>query len=276
MATPRSQASSSRWSDVSLIAGALIPLGLAVFFNLAGPTAQQVAEGAERPALAFDQYLVNLGKAPLGKQFLGAKFRFTNSSSNTVRITKLEPSCGCLNPRLEKREYEPNESGDFLVRVETPNEAPGPKEYTVIVHYTDPAPRQAELFFKVVLPEKQVVVRPRSLIFSQSGTDATTHDAYVIDYRAQPLRVTDVKSTSELVAVELGDVTRNDDGSWQQHLIITVSGDVPPGVHWPLVIITTNDEEFQHLKIPLQIRQRPQTEMSSDRTATKPDTNQTQ
>ena len=113
------------------IAGALAPFFASIVFHLIGPHAQAVTgQQVHRPALVFDQYLIDLGAIKPTK-YAYATFAFANSGKETVRVKDLQPSCGCLSPRLEKREYQPGEQGQFLVRIMVPNEAPGPKEYTI-------------------------------------------------------------------------------------------------------------------------------------------------
>ena len=57
-----------------------------------------------------------------------AKFRFTNVGTTPVKITDLQPSCGCTTAFLEKRQYGPGESGEiearfkFNGRLESPTE----------------------------------------------------------------------------------------------------------------------------------------------------------
>eukprot|EP00913_Durusdinium_trenchii_P013378 g12559.t1 len=122
---------------------------------------------------------------------------------NPVRITALKPSCGCLAPRLAKREFQPGEVGEIILPVKTPNEASGPREYTVKVQYEDPKPRETLLTFRVDLPEKRITVRPRSLIFYQYGTRSTTRDIFVTDYPRIGLQITKVECNSQYVDVKI-------------------------------------------------------------------------
>lgn len=42
-----------------------------------------------------------------------AVFRFTNEGDQTVRVIKVQSSCGCTVPQLAKKEYAPGESGEI-------------------------------------------------------------------------------------------------------------------------------------------------------------------
>lgn len=236
-------------------AAAALPFVLALLFSGFGARARHAAKGPERPALVFDQYLVNLGKVPPAK-FAAARFAFINTSQREVTIRQLNPSCGCLKPRLEKRTYSPGERGEFRLRVETPNEKPGPKEYFLNIVYEDPKPREVQLVFKVALP-KQVRIRPSALVFYQLGSEPTSRDVVVGDYRSEPLTVTGVDCDSPLVSTKLGDTVVDEHEIQHTLLTVTVSGRVPPKAQSVNVIIHTDDPEYPTLTLPLHIQGSP-------------------
>lgn len=238
-----------------LYLAACIPFALGVIFHTIGWRAQAAAKLAPPPALAFDQYLVNLGEVEPTAQVYG-RFGFTNTSDHPVTIHELKPSCGCLNPRLEKRTYAPGESGEFYLRVQTANEEPGPKEYFCKVLYEDIEPREVEVRFKVTLPDEQVAVRPRALIFYQpaGGAPPPSQKVVVTDYRAMPLRVTSIRCTSDLITATLGDAATDSDGVHRTYLSVAVTGSPTPGKHRALVRIFTNDPEYPELRVPLMIQ----------------------
>jgi hypothetical protein len=241
-----------RIGRLGVAAAALLPFALSVVFHGIGPHAQSAVPAAPRAALVFDQYQVDLGEAAPAA-FAVAEFRFANRSNRTVAIRDLQPSCGCLTPRLEKRIYGPNETGTFLLRVQTANEEPGPKQYWVKLRYDDPDPRAVELSFKVVLPQEKVVVRPKALIFYQLGEKPTSQEVAVIDYRGKGLGIVGVESSSPLVSVEVLDPEKDADGNHRQRVSITVTGAVPTGRHNALVNIVTDDAVYQTLRVPLVI-----------------------
>ena len=238
-----------------ILAGALIPFVASVVFHLIGPSARPAHEAPHRPGLAFDQYLVDLPpEAVKPAKYAYASFAFTNVGGETVRVKDIKPSCGCLNPRLEKREYRPGERGEFHVRVMIPNEEPGPKEYTIDVLYEDPQPRTAQLVFKVVLPDQRVIVRPRVLGFQMLGETPLSQEIFVTDFRSQPLSVTAVECKSPFVTAQLGETQQDDEGNQHTRLTVTAAGKVPPGVHWADLIIRTDDATYATLQVPLQLQ----------------------
>ena len=236
-----------------ILAGALVPFSAAIVFHVIGPSARPAQESPQRPGLAFDQYLVDLG-AVRPQKFAGATFGFTNAGRGTINIKDIKPSCGCLSPQLGKREFKPGERGEFFVRVMMPNEAPGPKEYSIDVSYDDPLPQVAKLTFKVVLPEQQVVIRPRALGFHQLGEEPTSQDIIVTDFRSEPLSVTGVECKSPLITAVLGTTQEDDEGNHHTRVTITAAGKVPPGTHWADLTIRTDDPQYATLQVPLQVQ----------------------
>ena len=235
-----------------LAAGIAIPFLAAIFAHAAGSRPRPVAAPPVRPALAFDQYVVNLGHvAPSEEVF--AHFDFTNRGGAPVEITGLVPSCGCLQPQMKKKVYRPGESGSFSVHVQTANEKPGLKEYHIAVNYTDPEPRHVDVFFRVELPDNQVTVRPRALAFYQFGDQPTSREIEIIDRRSRPLAIKHVECSGRIAHIAMEGSEVDDSGHWHGHLRITVPGNLPPGRTESIVRIVTDDKDYRVLRVPLVI-----------------------
>lgn len=175
---------------------ASLPFLCSFGFHSIKPSPSESVNPIERPALTFQQYAVNLHTIEL-QSIVKARFRFVNNSKHVVTIKNLDPSCGCLNPRLHKKVYQPGEQGYFDVRVSTPNSKPGKKEYTIDVEYEDTKPRVAELAFKFTLPEDMVLVRPLGILEYVRGNEVFEKEIKVMDFReGQKLTVTGVKCIS--------------------------------------------------------------------------------
>lgn len=236
----------------ALLAAALLPFGWSIYNRVCGSEPAAAVEPPERPGLVFHQHMVNLGKVD-STPVVGARFAFTNRGAHRVKIVAAKPSCGCLKPRIAKTEYAPGESGMFLLPVQTPNQKPGPHEYQLTVRYTDPKPREAVLIFKVTLPEKQLVVRPRALAVYQLGGRATEWKIHVTDYPKLGLKLTGVTCNSPYAAVKLGSVTLDAYGYRRHEVVVNVPADVPPGRHRGLIEIATDDPRYRTIKVPLII-----------------------
>ena len=267
-----------------LSAAMAVPFVLASVNYLLGSSPIPMTPPPVRGALAFDQYLVDMGRAE-ATQEVRAHFDFTNRGRNPLEIVALEPSCGCLQPRLQKlakrldapqpkmgpkppaetqeavadqRVYEPGESGFFAVRVQTANQKPGLKEYTVKVKYKDPEPRETQVTFRVVLPEIQVLVRPIALSFYQIGESAQPTPPQVFeitDYRPDHLTVQKVECTHPDMTIREISVGVEDDGLWHARYEIAAPDRLPPGETHGLVRLYVDDpaKKYKALRLPVRL-----------------------
>ena len=233
-------------------------MGLSLFVHASGVKPQPLGAEGPRASLAFEQYSVNLGSPPPRSEYIG-RFSFRNIGAQPLTIRNIEPSCGCLNPRLEKREYAAGESGEFYLRVRAANEQPGPHEYTCKLTYDDGQPRETEVRFKITLPTERVEIRPRALAFYQFSNQPTTREIAITDFRATPedrplarLEIVDVTCSLSWVQVAVGEAQFDDAGQRRQAVMVTVT-DVPPGTHQGSVIVRTNITEYAELRVPLRI-----------------------
>jgi len=232
--------------------GLAVPFLIAIAAHVAGSSMRPIVGDVSKPALVFRQHLVDLGEIPPDDEVVG-RFEFVNTGSSPVRITKLTPSCGCLQPRLEQDVYKPAEKGKFLVRVKTTLEAPGPKEYRIRVEFEDDQPRAIDLGFKLILPSHQVIVRPRGLMFYQLNGQPSQNEIAVIDSRPAPLHLEGATTSSNLASVEIGAAERDEEGRWRSTIKVTVAGNVPPGEHHATVTLFSNDATYPELRVPLII-----------------------
>ena len=241
-----------------LLAG-LLPCLMAVAVSALGPRPAQSAASSPRSPLAFHQYMVNLGEVPARRNHY-ARFAFTNRGTQPIEIRKIHTSCGCLSDHLEKRIFEPGESGELLLRIQAANQLPGSKEYTCEVTSGPPGKADVswstDLVFRIELPEQSVTLSPRALIVHQFNDQPTRNVVSIHDTRAEPLKVRRVECSVPFVTVSLlpRDSLKAEDieyGVVQQ--VEVVVGAAPSGQHDFSVRVLTDDREFDVVKIPVRV-----------------------
>lgn len=203
--------------------------------------------------------MVNLGEVPAKRNHYG-RFAFTNRGAEPIEIRRLTTSCGCLSDHMEKRVFEPGETGELLLRIQAANQIPGSKEYTCKV-ISGPVGNpdrswSTDLVFRIVLPEQSVTLNPRALIVHQFNSEPTRNIVSLLDTRGSPLRVKRVECDTPFVSVSLlpHEELRPEDveyGVVQQ--IEVVVGATPPGQHDISVRVVTDDPEFDVVKIPVRV-----------------------
>ena len=223
------------------------------------PSEARSSATIRKPPLAFYQYSVNLGHVEPRRDHF-ARFSFTNRGDETIKIRKLETSCGCLTDHLKQRVFKPGERGEFFLRVQSANQTPGRKDYMCKVLFGPVDNPQVEyatdLKFRVNLPKRSVSVSPRVLIFHQQTPTRTAHNIDVLDLRDNGLNVLDVSCDAPFVKVSLLDRNALTNGDRQRGVIerlqVVVEG-VPKGTHELVVRIVTDDDEFNLIKVPMRI-----------------------
>lgn len=207
-----------------------------------------------RPALAFRQYAVDLGKIQAMSESR-ATFVFFNRGKSPVEITKVVPSCSCLVPRVDQKQFAPGEDGKIILRIQPANEKPGPKELFADVSYNDPEPREVRLTFKLDIPERQMSVTPaQMMVFHPAGSDQTVATFTVTDGRKKSFELTDVAANTELITSAIGERTVSPTGEWSQTVKVTIPGELPSGKHHVLLRIKTTDPDYQELRVPMLLQ----------------------
>ncbi|MCY2962925.1 MAG: DUF1573 domain-containing protein [Planctomycetota bacterium] len=244
------------WTKRLQYAGWAFPLLLATLHQVLGSTQRPMAEVPTMPGLSFEQYLIDYGSVGPTEE-VRTHFAFVNMSDRLIEIDKLDPSCGCLQPRLDEKskQLDPGERGEFLIRIQTANQAVGPKEYTVTVYYRDPEPRQTTVRFRVTLPDNQVAVRPRAVMMYLTGDTPMIQSAEVIDRRSRKFEIVKLEcQPEELATVESLGETDDDEGHRHYKLRITVNPDFPDGAYRGTIWVHTNDPAYQTVRLPLAVQ----------------------
>lgn len=247
---------------VPLIVGALLPFGLSIYFCTQTPTAQAVTVSTQRSPIAFGQYMVNLGLVPAGRKYESAWFAFMNKGTETLTLGKPIASCQCINPSYiddkmqgQKNMFRPGEKGKVQVYMETARETAGEKEFQITVPWECGTQKgEAELTFRLALPEPQVVLNPSALIFYNLNLDDQKREFKIVDNRSKPLNFVGFEQTSELpkpISEVKYERTEDADGVRTITFTVNVAGKMPDRRVRESIHIQTDDPEFKTLRLPL-------------------------
>lgn len=206
-----------------------------------------------RADLRFAQPAIDAGQVR-GGPALVKRFAFRNDGDQPIEITDTRAGCGCLKPRLPKRQFAPGEEGWMDVEINTLTQPTGPNQWRVQVFYRDgERPRQTVLQVNALLI-KEVIVEPAALnIVTEQGI---AHEIIVTDLRPKSLSVTAVSSSSPPLRCRL-DGTRSDPAGRPVHAIhLEIGPDYPEGRHEEIVSIYTDDPEYRELRVPVTVTKR--------------------
>ncbi len=127
-----------------------------------------------------------------GDETVEAAYPFTNTSDSTVTIVESTASCGCTVPTLNKKAYEPGESGE-LNAIFTIGSRQGKqhKVITVVTETEDGTKDTYELQLDIDIPIP-VTFKPR-VRFWKLDSEATTQDIEITFHEKSPMVISDLK-----------------------------------------------------------------------------------
>ncbi|MFM7058734.1 MAG: DUF1573 domain-containing protein [Planctomycetota bacterium] len=232
-----------------------VPVAASAAHCLHSPFAPPLNITSDRPALVFESYLADQSRIVAeSRPVISEEFHFRNQGAETVRITSVEPSCGCLRPQLSSTQIAPGQRGQITLPVRTVNEPAGLREYMVNVHYEDPRPRTVSITWRVQLPEKKLLIEPRVLMILGNLANDETLPVRISDFRPgktdTPLRITDVSAAPGLITASVGGQTVSADAS-DTTVNVRFSQNLPPGKHRGIVTVRTEDPDYPALQIPV-------------------------
>ncbi|EIQ00638.1 Protein of unknown function (DUF1573) [Opitutaceae bacterium TAV1] len=125
-------------------------------------------------ALVFETTTISQ-PAQAGDTEMVTVFRFKNTGGTAEEITKLDSSCGCTVPELEKRVYQPGEAGEIKA-VFTFGDRTGRQGKEIRVRTAAAPDKPVVLRLETVIPEL-LSVSPRALLFRNGAQQETSKSA---------------------------------------------------------------------------------------------------
>jgi hypothetical protein len=146
----------------------------------------------DRPNMVFDEQHHGFGKI-VDTEDAVHTFKFTNKGNKTLVIADMHATCGCTLPNLEKKEYEPGESGEIKVTY-NPRNKHGVQNQTITITTNDPANPRSMLTIQADV-QPMVSVEPT---IAQSGVVRKAEERKItvtVTLRDPEAQVTDVTSS---------------------------------------------------------------------------------
>jgi len=206
------------------------------------PSAQPVpTDAASGPRITFDGAERNFGVIDDEKS-VSHEFKFTNTGSAPLTITNTHGSCGCTVPALEKKTYEPGESGQIKVTYNPANRR-GAQRTTVTVTSNDAASPSTVLNLTAeVLP--QLMADPQVVGFAQVRRGVPGSSTVKIHSRRADLRPMTATANNIRLLTKLGEGTEVEVGGekvMEYPLEVTLTPDAEVGPIQGVISIRTSD-----------------------------------
>jgi hypothetical protein len=155
-----------------------------------------------RGQLVFDQQEQSF-KVKAEQESIVAKYRFTNSGKESVKIENVKTSCGCTAAGLKKTEYAPGESGEIEAKF-TFGGRFGRQEKAIIVS-TSQSKENPIILRLVVDIEDQIHIRPE-LVFWRVGEQPDPKKIEVTIGDNATVKILSVVSDNPSIKAELSEV----------------------------------------------------------------------
>jgi hypothetical protein len=129
-----------------------------------------------------------------------AKYRFTNTGKQSLKIENVKTSCGCTTAALTKTEYAPGESGEIEAKFVFSGRT-GRQEKAITVT-TSAAPQQPTVLRLFVNIEEAVKIQPEMVLWrvGEQPEPKTIHIAVADD---SPAKLVSVTSDNPSVKVQI-------------------------------------------------------------------------
>jgi hypothetical protein len=213
-----------------------------------------------RADLHCPEATVALGEVKAG-QPLRHRFTIVNAGRDAVEVSAVQPSCGCLKPRMEEKRLRPGDSAVLVLEVNTLTAPAGPNAWRVQILYTcDGQARDLTLNLHATVVS-EISVQPAALILQTES--AIGADVIVTDARAKPLTVTGVRTTDPLLRAAVREVRSDDSGRMIQVVRVNVPPEFPDGRHEEMLQIFSSDPEYAELRVPVTVVKQSRSEVSA-------------
>lgn len=154
------------------------------------PAPKKQATKGGIPRIVFEKTVYDLGKMVPDK-FYNLKFAFANKGTGNLVIERTHATCGCTVPKLEKKIYEPGESGIIKVRYHAQKTA-GKVNKPLEVYSNDPAKPMVKCLIKGIV-ELAATVEPKMMKLSLKAENAGAQPIIIKSTTGKPISITQIK-----------------------------------------------------------------------------------
>ena len=173
--------------------------------NTAVDTADQQAkpqathQEIKLPEIRFEKIIHNYGDMGPGTRE-ESEFPFKNVGNGVLRISKIDAPCGCTVPKLDKKEYEPGQSGLISVRYHAQTE-PGNVRKVVYLETNDPANEKVTLTLKATVV-KRIAHEPERLKFFLGEEKDEVKEITLESLDGRPFSIKSFTSTANCITAD--------------------------------------------------------------------------
>ncbi len=163
------------------------------------PEKPKADANAPGPQVRFDKMVHDFGNVGPGTANV-CEFGFKNVGEALLKIIEVVPTCGCTIFTLDKKEYEPGESGVLKIKFNAPIPA-GATTKHITVTSNDKAAPTLTLTLKATVVAR-VDYQPKTLNLLLKDEDKALPKVTLTSIDGKPFSVTSVKSTANAISAD--------------------------------------------------------------------------
>ena len=203
------------------------------------------------PALASAQIRFTHAAADLGELRGGPvyqhRFDFVNQSSRPIEVIDFRLGCGCLQPLLAKRIYQPGEKGTLLMNVRTLGQPNGARSWHAHIVYRDGETKQEASLVIAARIRNEVTIEPSILAITVDSM--LRQEVTIKDHRAQPMQIKAVLASSPALRISTLPTSA---GVTKIILEVSRSG-LTASRQEETLDIYSDDPHYRHLQVPITL-----------------------
>lgn len=184
-------------------------MGRNVLIILVAAASVQVLQAGEaggqapgRPKIVFEQTTHDFGQVGPSTRN-SCEFHFTNAGEGVLLITEVTKTCGCTPVTLDKKRYEPGESGVIKVKYHASSK-PGNANKHLYVKSNDTENPNVTLFIKAEIVQK-VEYHPANLVLSPGEENGGMKKITLRSIDGQSFKISRFKATGNCIWADLSD-----------------------------------------------------------------------
>lgn len=206
---------------------------------------REIVAATQKPTIHFENPDFNFGKVYKGKK-VEHIYKFENLGNDTLKITRVKPSCGCTAVILTNNTIPPGETGEIKATFKTSSYSGNIKK-SITVSSNDPDTPRHKLTFSGEIIE-DISIKPRNINFGSINSEKEVAKTVTVTVKSQTgpdFKINKITPSRQFVTAS---IDRENDGEY----VINVTLEDKPkiGRFSGTIVLETNSPKQKRANIP--------------------------
>jgi hypothetical protein len=198
----------------------------------------------------FQEVSKDFGSVPRGPT-LSHSFLVKNTTPDTVHITSLRVSCGCVTATSERSLLQPGEETFIIARMDTTRFI-GVKSVTIFVHFDQPKNDEVRLWVRAN-GRDDVMLTPETLAYGQVKRGSTPTSSVRVTFQGNgAIHILEAQAESNYVQPTIRELSRTPSEATYE-VSAKLRSDTPIGRWFTDVWLVLDNQTMPRVRIPLTV-----------------------